>query len=393
MWAIILLLYSLGWSDLCIPLSGGTIFFVFFMIVSSAFIGFIFKKKFKFVKLKKNPHKKPTITILLFIFYIVDLLYEQYIPLLNVMRGNSMYEQAFYGIPMLHFLVSGFSFIYCFYLAYLFACFKKGSLIIEYFVSMSLFVFLFQRQNIMIVLLGTILILLSSLNFKVLSIQKKLVCIIVITLLGLVLLYVFGLMGNVRYGIWDSKDSSMIISVGKINNNYPNFIPKPYAWSYVYAISPLANLQHNVSIGIDPSSTFYDFIWQFLPNFISKRLSYKSTIQSELIVSALNVCTAYSDAFRSSGFLGMYSVYLVQTAIVAIVVRCYQGNEKYKVCAYLSMIYFYLLSFFSNPMIYDITSLIVIYLLLVYVFKFIILNSLRLQTKKILLSVKGNSGR
>ncbi len=393
MWAIILLLYSLGWSDLCMPLSGDTIVFVLLMIGCSALFGFIFKKKFKFRKLNKNPHKKPIITILLFIFYILDLLYEQYVPIFNVFRGNSMYEKAFYGIPMFHFLVSGFTFIYCFYLAYLFACFKKGSLIIEYLVSISLFVFLFQRQNIMIVVLGTVLILLSSIKIRNLSALKKLLCLTVIVVFSFILLYIFGIMGNVRYGIWDSNDSSMIIAVGKINDQFPNFIPKPYAWAYIYAVSPLANLQHNINIGIDKSATVYDFIWQFLPNFFSKRLPYQSVIQSELIVPSLTVSTAYSDVFRSSGFFGMLSVYFAQTAIVAIVVQLYHRNGKYRVSAYLSVIYFYLLSFFSNPMIYDITSLIVIYLLLYYIIDNFLLTFLYLPICKRQLSAKGRNAK
>ena len=55
-------------------------------------------------------------------------------------------------------------------------------------------------------------------------------------------LYIFGIMGNARYGLWDSNDASMIMAVGKINDSFPDFIPKSYAWAYIYAISPLSNL-------------------------------------------------------------------------------------------------------------------------------------------------------
>ncbi len=364
MWIVILLLYSLGWSDLCITLSGDTIFFVLFMIACSALLGYLLKDKFKLKKLTENPHKTKTITIFLCIFYILDFLYERYIPLLNVIKNGSMYEKSFHGIPIFHFLISAFVFIYCFYLTYLFVCFKKKSLIIEYLASISIFILLFQRQNIMVVLLGSCLIILSDIKLKGISLKRALFYLALILLFILVGLYVFGLMGNKRYGIWDSHDSSMIFAVGKINDKYPSFIPKEYAWAYIYAISPLANLQHNINIGIDSSAVFGDFVWQFLPNYISKHLSFRSSFQPELLDPSLTVCTSYVGAFRARGFFGMYSVYFVQTLAVFILVQIYSKDKRYVACAYASLIYFYLLSFFVNPLMYDITSLIVVYLLI-----------------------------
>ncbi len=363
MWVVILLLYSLGWSDLCISLSDDTVFFVLFMIACSALLGYLLKDKLKLRKLTKNPHKNKHVTIFLCVFYILDFLYERYIPLLNVIKGGSMYEKNFHGIPIFHFLISAFVFIYCFYLTYLFVCFKKKSLVVEYLATISIFILLFQRQNIMIVLLGTCLILLSSIQLKGISLKRALLYFVFVLAFILIGLYVFGLMGNRRYGIWDSHDSSMIFAVGKINDKYPDFIPKEYAWAYIYAISPLANLQYNINLGVDSSAVFGDFVWQFLPNYISKHLVFKSSIQSELLVPSLTVCTSYADAFRAKGFVGMYSVYFAQTLIVFIVVQLYSKDERCAVCAYASLIYFYLLSFFVNPIIYDITSLIVVYLL------------------------------
>ena len=361
---IILLLYSFGWSDLCIPLSEGTIFFVLFMVVFSILCGYGLRKCFKFRKLSSNPHKKSTITLLLVIFYIIDIAYERNIPLFKVLSGQSMYEKNFHGIPILHFFVSGFIFIYCFYLAYLFVCFRKKSLVVEYFASLSLFILLFQRQNIMIVLLGTLWIVIAGLEFKKLSSLKKLLCIVLTIAIILVGLYIFGIMGNARYGLWDSNDASMIMAVGKINDSFPDFIPKSYAWAYIYAISPLSNLQYNISLGVNSNVTFIDIIWHYLPNFVSKNLSVKSIIVSDLLEPSLTVCTAFSDVFKTSGYLGMYIFYLVETAVVIFIILLFNKIIQYRVCAYVSVAYFYLLSFFSNPVIYDITALILIFLII-----------------------------
>ena len=47
-WIVILLLYSLGWSDMCINLSTEIIFFILTMIIVSIFIGYKKRKCFHF---------------------------------------------------------------------------------------------------------------------------------------------------------------------------------------------------------------------------------------------------------------------------------------------------------------------------------------------------------
>lgn len=88
-WSAILICYSLNWSDLCTQLDEGLLFFVISMIVISLSIGYIFRKKLKFQKLDTNPHKSAKITILLWLFYILEFMYERKIPLLSVMKGIS----------------------------------------------------------------------------------------------------------------------------------------------------------------------------------------------------------------------------------------------------------------------------------------------------------------
>ena len=79
---------------------------------------------------------------------------------------------------------------------------------------------------------------------------------------------------------------------------------------------------------------------------------------------SLKICTAFSDVFKTSGYLGMYIFYLVETAVVIFIILLFNKIIQYRVCAYVSVAYFYLLSFFSNPVIYDITALILIFLII-----------------------------
>lgn len=360
MWFIVLFLYSLGWADICIPLSDSTVFFVLFMIVSSIVLGYVLRKHFKFKKIQQNPHKHCTITLILVAFYVVNLLYARSIPLLNVLRGQP--KGVFSGIPTLSFVVSGFIFIYCFYLAYLFVCFKQKKILLEFLVTYMYFILLFERQNIIIIFLAFMWIWLASINFKKLPGSVKALCVICMTILILIALYVFGIMGNSRYGIWDSTDASMITELGKINDKFPSFIPKSYAWAYIYAVSPLSNLQYNINLGVAASNSTTDILREFLPNFIFKRMVTGGAVVSELLVSSLTACTAFSDVYRAGGgFFGMITLYFCEVLWVVFLIKLFNKNDVYRTPAYVSAIYFFLLSFFDNPIRYDMTSLIIVY--------------------------------
>ena len=60
-------------------------------------------------------------------------------------------------------------------------------------------------------------------------------------------LYGFGGLGNIRHGyVWDN--TSMIEDTAKVNNKYPEWLPKQFLWSYIYIICGLGNLNHNIII-------------------------------------------------------------------------------------------------------------------------------------------------
>ena len=134
LWLLLLLMYALGWSDLCIPLSSGLVLFSIFNILFSLAIGFVLQKKLRFVKLKNNPHKKTTITLLLILFYAIEIVLSGFdVPLVSVLQGNAMADSSFHGIKILHFTLTSFTIMYCLYLAYLFVCFKKVSKFCNFF--------------------------------------------------------------------------------------------------------------------------------------------------------------------------------------------------------------------------------------------------------------------
>lgn len=227
----------------------------------------------------------------------------------------------------------------------------------ELFLLLMMTLLLYQRQYLIFSLMGFLVLILSSLIGKPLKIRYKFIILFAVVVVALIGLYFFGIIGNSRYGLWDKNDSSMILELGKINSNFPSWIPKEYAWTYVYLTSPLANLQYNYELGISPNSTLFGYFLEFIPNFISKYFSYE-TLEYVLIEPSLNVCTAYTIISLQSGIIGMVFFYIIQLSLCAIIVKkTYKSEMFVPIC--IALFYFLAMSFFDNPFRFETTAMMI----------------------------------
>lgn len=361
-WLLILILYFLGWSDLCEKLDGGLLIFICIIIILSFIIGFIFRKKMKFIQLEENPHKTSKATIVLVILFLLDIIYARNIPIMNVLNGNQYNEIKFVGIPLVHNLISSIAIFYSIYLSYIYFCFKNKKTLIENIAIILFFIILMQRQNILICMIMFCNIWLSKfLNVRKEKSSKKL-SIIVLTALGLLILYLFGVFGNIRYGdTWEWNDSSMICTLAKKNDKYPDFIPLEYFWGYTYMVTPLANLNYNIT-NYNSEEDFSKYIMEYVPDFISSRTSYELKTTAYLPVESLTVCTAYVKPYLTFGYFGMYIMLFIQISICAIIAYfTYKNNRNYFIVVCNALIYFLIFAFFDNTFTYSITALMLIY--------------------------------
>ena len=312
LWITILIGYYLGWSDLCIePIDGRLLSFLIISITISILLGLFFRKDLKFKKLEKNPHKKSTMTKLFVLFFIIEFIYSRKIPLLEVLAGTTYGNVEFKYIPILHMLINSFGIIYSFYLSYLFFSFKEKRLLFENLIVMSIYVLCVTRQNILICVLIFMNIGIASMFEKKKSLKQIITIFIIAIVSGMILLYAFGIMGNMRYGeLYEWNDSSMICTLGKLNENYPEFLPKEYFWGYTYLVSPLSNLNYNIKNNV-PINEFDKFVLQFIPDFISTKFTNYS-IYPTLPVSSLTVCTEYITPYLTYGMSGIVIFYIVK---------------------------------------------------------------------------------
>lgn len=365
MWIVVLLLYSLGWSDLCFDLQPGLLATIIFIIILSFIIGYIFRKELKYKENRNIIYNNKLFIVLLFC-YVIEFIFEGSIPLFKVLNGVSYTNISFNGIPKFHIIITAASIVYSFYLSYIFVNTHNKKSLINFGLIIFYFMLIVQRQNIFICIIGFFNFFIADIrirnNNKQMSKHEKWKKIIVTGILLMVSLYVFGVIGNMRYGSsWEWNDSSMITKLGKKNDKYPKYLPNEYFWSYIYIVSPLVNLNYNIEMTV-PTQNIGEFVKQFIPDYISNKMfdSYKKS-NILLPVSSLTASTAFIRAYQTFGYFGMLLLFIIQYGISILIFKLTKKhNNKLFMINLMSLIYVNLFSFFTNTLIYTTTSLILI---------------------------------
>ena len=123
-------------------------------------------------------------------------------------------------------------------------------------------------------------------------------------------------------------------------------------------ISPLANLNYNMNYSIPINDNAY-YIAQFFPSSLSTRFGYNQD-QESLIVSSLNVSTAFVQPYHAVGLLGMY-LYIFIIYISLFFLSSYRNLPLSVIYAIrISVTYFILLTVFANSATYLTTSYLII---------------------------------
>jgi hypothetical protein len=139
-------------------------------------------------------------------------------------------------------------------------------------------------------------------------------------------------MGEIRTRSMGIDIEYIILDIGEANERFKNSaFPNNFFWFYLYASSPLANLQNTAnSIGdVDPS--LIGIIVDFLPDFISKRLvtdAQLDAIWPILITPQLTVATAFGRPLVTLGWYGPYMLFFYFAGINFLVIS-YANGSKY----------------------------------------------------------------
>lgn len=347
---IAILTYFLGWSRIYPPLSFLLIGFLSLTIVAHTYFGLRFQHltSRKYNDLLLDSTTPPiVITLLLYLLWTCEFLYEGGIPLVKILLAQP-YNYRLFGIPGLHVLIVTFSSFYTIYLFHLYLSRRNKIILILFLLNLFAAILIYSRAMFFFNLTSCALLFISTAT----KIPKAVY--IAAPPVVLLLLFVFGVLGTLRVSreSGEDYDNKLFLKIGAATDLFNNtIIPKEYFWTYIYVTSPLANLQHNINTNSEYAPTVKNMIQmtnnEILFDFISKRVNKAAGITrkgEKTIQGPFNVSTVYSRCFSYSGWTGI----IVMAFVVLLIPWCYiklipiESPFFPASCAILSTMYLFL---------------------------------------------------
>ncbi|AUJ29492.1 hypothetical protein [Liquorilactobacillus hordei] len=383
---VVIVIYLFGWSNIYPKLTLAVLSFLILSIILSFLMGkffnkHIYKNRILFENEFKFKKKYIFYTMIILCGNLLNGIYSHGFPLFGGFSYNN------YGMPLINAGLGVFSSYFSSYIFLVLLLDKKYRKIsfILFVVSLGTFVLALSRGMIVITLLNCVWEYLGVKQYKKTknkNYNKKFMLVSVV--LGM---YIFGLLGNYRLnnevGLTDNDifNSNLILNVGDATQKFvTSFIPTPFYWTYLYASSPLANLQNIVDKRVENnmSRKYEAFIFtQTIPTIFGKRLfaefyqnEFNSADKTSNIVSDynqsnqyqisrnLNVGTTYYNAFYILGWSGVFfmNVFILGLPIAYFLIfNRFLG--RYGIIAYSIFNSMYLLLIFDNFIVFTGLSL------------------------------------
>lgn len=342
-WLIVIALYGLGFSAINTPLEFDLQVFFCISIIVSFFLGFILRKIFIYRPLQKKVRINNTLTNIIVIVSLGELIYARQIPLISIARGQSEYGD-FMGIPLIHTLLINFIILYSTYLFYIFLETHEKAILNKIILQLLPVLLMFQKGVLILCIFIFVNMIIAKLriNYRVFSLKN----IIIICLVLFLVLYINGILANIRSGFsWN--DSSSIYETALITH-WPKFIPQQLIWTYTYITTPLGNLNqilNNFSGNIHCDQLITSilpvtFVKQFTP------VATDNVVYSILLVPAMNACTGYQSVALGGGMTGIWFL-TIMIDIIIFFFSIWLQKKRYRtpmygiLCMMTTFLFFY----------------------------------------------------
>lgn len=308
---IALSLYSLNWSDLYPELSFSLVIFLLLTMFISVFVGISYnvickskggidEQDLKYLSMSdKNVF---FVLVIMLVLISLEFFYNKGIPLLQTMQGYE-YNYFDFGIPVLHVIILPYITLMGFTFFYRYILFNRKIYLFPIFLSYLFPILIINRSTVVMLVFGFLFIYL----YYKFSIRK----VIYSTIIAFSLLFMFGVAGDYRMKSLGYDNENGILVLGQANKNFDNSLaPRQFFWSYLYASSPLANLQVAQNNYIYNENGLVNFLLNnIIIDAVSKRILDNNYTNAKLIDESLNVRTIYGDAMSQLKFFGCFLLF------------------------------------------------------------------------------------
>lgn len=351
------LFYSLAWSMLYPQLRIPLFLFYLFTFLISSILGVVLHccKPFTYTTIPVSKFNRLSIRTIYFLYFI-EVLYSRKIPLVGLLTGTFEYSEDTFGLPVLHTFLVSFNTFYSIYLIHQYFSNKTRSTLYLFFWSLLPFILLVYRSSILSILLGAFLVYLFGMK----RISGKM---IFKSIAGVVIvLYLFGFMGNIRSGHGDP--TYIPRSSGATEGFLESWVPSEFYWSYLYIASPVANLQNNIDNTDKPGGNFHQLVInECLPNFITKFVPFLQvpTVEFYQINPFLNVGTMYVYSFSYLKWKGIVFFFLYFILFINLYYLIVIKSKTFKVTGLAILFTVIIFGNFHNTIAYSASSIQLLY--------------------------------
>ena len=303
--------YQLGWSEVYPDLSWDLLLFFSLTFLYSLLFAIVVLREVRQIG-QYQTGQLPNITVLFLLAgFAADLIYTG-IPLLMILDGN-LYSTDI-GVPTLHVfnVTFGSAFSTIRFADYLYS--KRYRYLLEALLPNIFFILVVYRGPVIICLVSWCFVFFIK---NCLSVKRG----FLIAATSLLVLYLFGVVGDIREGA-----ASAIEQIGKPTVEFRNSgIPPTYLWTYIYLSSPMANLQ--LTVDADRFEDFEDrgavefVVSEILPDFLSRRilpLMGTERVKPEQVSKGLTVSTVYGRAYAIARWLGATLMFALLTLLIVV---------------------------------------------------------------------------
>ncbi|NSL89788.1 oligosaccharide repeat unit polymerase [Chitinophaga sp. Mgbs1] len=351
---LVFLVYTLGWSDQYPPLDLSIKVFLFSTFVISFFLAFALEKARKnvFQPIAVQKHKM-LIVGLIYFGYVLEFAYSGGVPLLQTIAGGYNYKD-FKGIPTFHVILSTFNIFYSVYIFHQYQSAVKGKKLLLFWLITSIL------PHLLVLNRGAIMITLASWFFiylmKMKHIKLKRIIVIPLALMGVI--YLFGVIGNMRYSV-SQEDKKFILRIGGASEAFiDGNVPAEYYWGYLYIATPIGNFQNIVTkqeSKFDAGKLPFYMFSEPLPDFLSKKILAVLGIEEPvedasnyLVIESLNAPTVYFRSYFLLGWIGAWLMYLHSAIIMLFYPFILKKSSRYYLTGWACLVTLVFLNIFSN---------------------------------------------
>jgi hypothetical protein len=362
--SVVFVVYGLGWSEAFPNISLSVKIFFGITFFASFLLAYPINRRNKKIDFNIPVSSLNKIILIgITIGYMIEFVYNKGIPVFLILKGTD-YQYTSFGIPTFHVFLHTFTSFYAVYLFHQYLSTKNRRILLYTFYAFIPHILIVNRGSLLMVWVSILFVFLLSIK------RLKIKYLLSILLLVLIILYLFGYLGNIRsaYG-----DNTYIPRVSHASDHFlQSKVPNEYFWGYAYIASPMANFQYNINTQ-KPDPTFSDFFCfvknELIFDFISKRLPGTCDVDKNKVLEHFNVATEFTNPYCSLGWMGPIILFLFGSFITFFYLIFLPYNSKYYISALAILLTVFVFNTFSNMWTFSGLSFQLLYPILGTIFK------------------------